>query len=90
MAGKLHITRRFLEREKVLAFLLLVPVALYIVFFIGFPFVMSFLYSISNATVGNREFQIVGLVNFRNVLGDREFRKSLSNTFIFTLVSVVT
>ncbi len=86
--GKLHITRRFLEREKVLSLLLLFPVVLYIVFFIGFPFAMSFLYSISNATVGNPEFQIVGLGNFRNVLGDWEFRKSLANTFIFTFVSV--
>ena len=56
--------KRFLERENVLAPLLLMPVVLYIILFIGFPFVMSFIYSISNVTVGNPNFKIVGLANF--------------------------
>ncbi len=80
--------KHFLERENVLALLLLLPVVLYVVFFVGFPFVMSFVYSISNVTVGNPIFKIVWLKNFAEVLEDREFLRSLINTFIFTFVSV--
>ncbi len=80
--------KRFLGRENVLSLLLLLPVVLYVVFFVGLPFVMSFLYSISNVTVGNPSFKIVGLKNFADILADREFLRSLANTFIFTFVSV--
>ncbi len=79
---------RALERENVLASLLLVPTVLYIVFFVGFPFIMSFVYSISNVTVGNPHFHIVGLRNFVDIIEERVFQKSLVNTFVFTFVSV--
>jgi multiple sugar transport system permease protein len=77
-----------LERENVLAALLLLPVVGYIMLFVGFPFVMSFAYSISNVTVGNPQFKIVGIGNFVELLEDRAFQQSLINTFIFTAVSV--
>ncbi len=80
--------KRFLGRENVLSLLLLMPVVLYVVFFVGVPFVMSFIYSISNVTVGNPSFKIVGLKNFEDIISDREFRTSLINTFVFTFVSV--
>lgn len=80
--------KHLLDREDVLAFVLLLPVVFYLVFFIGFPFVMSFIYSISNVTVGNPEFRIVGLKNFIDLLEDEVFYRSLMNTFIFTFVSV--
>jgi len=79
---------RIIERENILAGLLLLPVVTYIVLFIGFPFVMSFLYSISNVTIGNPEFKLVGMKNFVELLEDQAFRQSLINTFIFTSVSV--
>jgi multiple sugar transport system permease protein len=81
-------TKNILERENVLAGLLLLPVAAYILLFIGFPFVMSFIYSISNVTIGNPEFKIVGMRNFLDLLEDKTFQQSLINTFIFTSVSV--
>jgi multiple sugar transport system permease protein len=80
--------KHLFDREEVLAPLLLMPVVLYVVLFIGFPFVMSFVYSISNVTVGNPDFRIVGLRNFIDILEDRVFQRSLVNTFIFTFVSV--
>jgi multiple sugar transport system permease protein len=79
---------RIIERENILAGLLLLPVVTYIVLFVGFPFVMSFLYSISNVTIGNPEFKIVGMRNFVELLEDQAFQQSLINTFIFTSVSV--
>lgn len=78
----------FFEREDVLAGLLLMPVVVYIALFIGFPFVMSFIYSLSDATIGNPEYRITGINNFIVILEDETFRISLLNTFIFTFVSI--
>ncbi len=80
--------RDILDRESLLAPLLLLPVVLYVLFFVGFPFIMSFLYSFSNITVGNPDFKFVGIGNFTDLIQDRVFLKSLSNTFIFTFVSI--
>lgn len=80
--------RDILDRESVLAPLLLLPVVLYVVFFVGFPFIMSFVYSVSNITVGNPDFKFVGIGNFTDLIQDRIFLKSLANTFIFTFVSI--
>ncbi len=79
---------RLFERESLLAPLMLAPVALYIVLLVGFPFLMAFVYSFSNVTVGNPEFRIVGFGNFSAVLHDPVFRKSLLNTCIFTFASI--
>ncbi|GAB4414261.1 MAG: sugar ABC transporter permease [Thermodesulfovibrionales bacterium] len=80
--------KHLLEREGVLTPLLLLPVVIYVVLLVGFPFIMSFVYSFSNATVGDPEFRIVGIRNFIDVIGDKVFQRSLSNTFIFTFVSI--
>jgi multiple sugar transport system permease protein len=75
------------DRERVLAPLLIAPAILYIVVLVGIPFFMAIYYSLSNATTGSQSLQFVGLSNFQAVLKDPVFRKSLVNTFIFTLVS---
>lgn len=80
--------RDILDRESLLAPLLLLPVVLYVLFFVGFPFIMSFVYSFSNITVGNPDFKFVGIGNFTDLIQDRVFLKSLANTFIFTFVSI--
>jgi len=81
--------RRLLEQEKYLAPALLVPVVAYVVLLVGFPFVMAFVYSVSNVTVGNPDFKFVGMRNFIEVVQDRTFQISLMNTCIFTFVSIV-
>jgi multiple sugar transport system permease protein len=80
--------RGFFDRERVLAPLLLLPVVIYVVFLVGFPFVMAFVYSFSNVTVGNPNFKIIGIKNFVDVIGDTVFQRSLMNTFLFTFVSI--
>jgi multiple sugar transport system permease protein len=55
---------------------------------VGFPFIMAFVYSFSNVTVGNPHFRMIGFANFVSVLGDPVFRKSLLNTCIFTFTSI--
>lgn len=80
--------RYILERENILAPMLLLPVVIYVVLLVGFPFVMAFVYSFSNVTVGNPDYKIVGISNFIDIIGDRVFQRSLGNTFIFTFVSI--
>ncbi len=80
--------RSIFERESILAPVLLAPVALYMLLMVGFPFIMAFVYSFSNVTVGNPHIRIVGFTNFASVLGDPVFRKSLLNTCIFTFTSI--
>jgi multiple sugar transport system permease protein len=75
------------DREQVLAPLLIAPAILYIVVLVGIPFFMAIYYSLSDATTGSQTLHFVGLRNFQAVLKDPVFRKSLVNTFIFTLVS---
>ncbi|UCF01724.1 MAG: sugar ABC transporter permease, partial [Deltaproteobacteria bacterium] len=78
---------RIWDRERVLAPLLIAPAILYIVVLVGAPFFLAIYYSLSNATTGSQSLAFVGLSNFQAVLKDSVFRKSLINTFIFTLVS---
>lgn len=85
---------RFLfERERVLGPLLLLPAIVYILALVGFPLVLAVLYAFSNVNVGDPHIDgtrdLVGLDNFRAVLGDRIFRKALLNTVVFTLISQV-
>ncbi|HEY6838784.1 MAG TPA: sugar ABC transporter permease [Geobacteraceae bacterium] len=80
--------RRLLDREDVLAPLMILPVVMYVLLFVGFPFVMAFVYSVSNVTVGNPNFHFVGFSNFVAILEDAAFRTSLANTCIFTFVSL--
>ncbi|MDH3555678.1 MAG: sugar ABC transporter permease [Deltaproteobacteria bacterium] len=75
------------DRERVLAPLLIAPAILYIVVLVGAPFFLAVYYSLSDATTGSQSLHFVGLSNFQAVLKDPVFRKSLINTFIFTLVS---
>lgn len=80
--------KSFLDKEHLLAPLLLLPVIIYVLLLIGFPFIMAFVYSFSNATVGNPEFKIIGIKNFIDLIGDRVFQKSLFNTVVFTFISI--
>jgi len=75
------------DREGALAKLMIAPAILYIVAMIGVPFVLSILYSLSDATTGDPSIRIVGLRNFAAALKDPVFRLSLRNTVLFTLVS---
>ena len=66
---------------------MLAPAIIYIALLVGFPFLLSIFYSMSDATVGSRALQFVGLENFRRVVASNTFWRSLINTFIFALVS---
>ncbi|WP_115944675.1 carbohydrate ABC transporter permease [Amycolatopsis thermalba] len=81
--------RRMADRDGVLAWAFLVPSILYIVALIGVPFVLAIAFAFSDVSAGDPSFDWVGLRNFEAVLDDPVFWRSLRNTFLFTVVSMV-
>lgn len=66
---------------------LLAPAILYIVLLVGFPFLLSLYYSVSDVTVASRQVHFVGLENFRRIIQSETFWTALRNSIIFTAVS---
>lgn len=89
MATRAVGTRRryLLDNERFLRTLLMSPAVLYIVALVGFPFVLSIIFALSDVTTGSRGFDYVGLDNFRRILQDPVFLRSLRNTFVFALIA---
>jgi multiple sugar transport system permease protein len=79
--------RRVPDDENRLGLWMLAPAVTYITLLVGFPFLLSIYYSLSDATVGSRALHFVGLENFRRILESDTFWRSLSNSLIFTLLS---
>ena len=80
-------SRYLLDREGVLAPLMLLPAVVYILALVGFPLVLAILYAFSDVTVGDQSVDLVGFDNFRATIDNPTFRKALGNTFLFTLAS---
>ena len=61
------------------------PAIVYILALVGVPFLMAFVYAMSDATVASGDLHYVGLENFRSVLQSPTFRRSMVNSFVFTV-----
>jgi multiple sugar transport system permease protein len=72
-----------------LGVLMFTPAVLYILLIIGVPFVLAFLYAFSDIKVGSVGWHFVGLANYRSILQSPTFRRSLFNSFVFTISSQV-
>jgi multiple sugar transport system permease protein len=81
--------RYLLDRDGVLAPLMLLPSVVYILALVAIPFCLAIAYSLSDVTVGDPSFDYVGLRNFRAVLKDPVFRRSLTNSLFITFVTMV-
>ena len=78
------------RRERTLGVLLLAPALAYIVLLVALPFVLAVALSFTNSSAGSLNFSFVGLENFRSVIKNRVFQRSLTNTFVFTFVTQIT
>jgi multiple sugar transport system permease protein len=84
------VRRKYLfDRDGVLAPLMLLPAVVYILALVAIPFFLAIAYSLSDVTVGDPSFDYVGLRNFRAVLDDPVFRRSLTNSLFITAVTMV-
>jgi multiple sugar transport system permease protein len=82
--------RKYLfDRDGVLAPLMLLPSVVYIIALVAIPFFLAIAYSLSDVTVGDPSYDYVGLRNFRAVLDDPVFRRSLTNSLFITAVTMV-
>jgi multiple sugar transport system permease protein len=81
--------RYWLDREGVLAPLLLLPAVVYILALVAVPLALALLYSLSDVTVGDQSLDFVGLRNFQDALANATFRVALQNTVVFTVVSQI-
>jgi len=77
------------DREQALGRVLLAPAFLYVIVLVGVPFVLAVLLSFSAARSGTLSFPWVGLHNFTTIIADSQFRLTLRNTIVFTVISQV-
>lgn len=78
------------DRQKALGWLMLSPAILYILAFVGVPFVLAILLSFSNATVGHpRPDHFVGFANYLRVIHQPQFHTALRNSIFITVVTLL-
>jgi len=80
---------RLADNDGALGGWLLAPAVIYITLLVGFPFLLSMYYSLTDATVGNTTLSFVGLDNFRRIMQSGTFWRAMRNTFVFTLISQI-
>ncbi len=78
-----------LGRQRWLGPAMFLLAILYVVALVGVPFVLAFLYSVGDVKVGSVGYHFVGLANFKSVLQNPTFLRSLRNSFVFTISSQV-
>ncbi len=74
---------RFLESERLLAFVLLAPTVVLLGAFIAYPFITGIWLSLTSTSVG-KVGEFVGVRNFVKAWNDSIFQTTLGNTFFYT------
>jgi multiple sugar transport system permease protein len=77
------------DRPQVLGSVFLAPAILYVLVLVGVPFLLAVYYALSAYTIYNPSYHLVGLRNFIEVVQSEIFRRTLLNTFIFTIGSQI-
>lgn len=78
------------DHDRRLGWTMLSPALLYIVGFIGVPFVLAILLSFSNATVGNPTIHhFVGFHNYAEVIHQPQFITGLVNSLLITFITLI-
>lgn len=77
------------DRPQVLGSAFLAPAILYVLVLVGIPFLLAVYYALSAYTIYNPSYHFVGLRNFIQVMQSETFRRTLLNTFIFTIGSQI-
>lgn len=79
----------WLDQPKVLAWLLLGPAVLYVIAFVGVPFLLAIALSLSDATIGDPDIdKFVGLSNYIAVMHTDAFWLALRNSLIITAATL--
>ncbi|MEM7333326.1 MAG: sugar ABC transporter permease [Chloroflexota bacterium] len=78
-----------LEREGLFGYLLLIPMLVVVLGLIGYPFVLSVYFSLTDKLLAQPDFQFVGLKNYASLLEDPIFIRTLVNTFNYSVTAVI-
>ncbi len=73
--------------DRLLGVALLAPALSYIALLVAVPFLLALVLSVSSSSAGSLDISFVGLRNFRAVVANPVFQRSLKNTFLFTVIS---
>jgi multiple sugar transport system permease protein len=76
-----------LERQGVLASVLIAPAVIFITALVGAPLVLAIVLSFKNATAGSLSGDWVGLEHFRREWSNPSFQDAVWHTFLFTIFS---
>jgi multiple sugar transport system permease protein len=77
------------DREGVLAPLFLLPAVAYIILLVAIPFLLAIAFAFSDVTTGDPSFDWAGFSNFSAIFDDPVFWRSLRNTLVFTVISMI-
>jgi multiple sugar transport system permease protein len=78
-----------LERQSVLASVLISPAVIFIAALVGGPLALSIYLSFTNATAGSLSGKFTGTENFREQWSNQTFQDAAWHTFLFTVLSQV-
>jgi multiple sugar transport system permease protein len=76
-----------LERQRVLASVLISPAVIFITALVAAPLALAVWLSFTNATAGSLSGKYVGTENFRHEWGNKTFQEAVWHTFLFTVIS---
>jgi len=88
-AGQAPTIGELLDRQGLLAYVLLLPGLLILILFIGYPFVTSLWLAVTDQSVSTSVAHFIGLDNFTDELRSQIFLQTVRNTFVYTGVTVV-
>lgn len=77
------------DNEKFLGALMISPAVAYVLALVGYPLILAFAYSLSDISVGSTGYNFVGWATFKSIIEEPEFRTALTNTILFTFVSML-
>ncbi len=74
-----------LDRPKLVGPLFIAPAIFYVLALVALPFLLAIYYSVSAYTIFDPNYRFVGFGNFLDVMKSDIFRRTLVNTFVFTI-----
>ena len=80
------------RKRKIEGFIFIVPAFLYMVVILGYPLIYNFYLSFHNTNIKNFKAgasEFIGIDNYIYLLQDSTFQMVISNTFIFTIGSLI-
>ena len=78
-------SRYLLDRVELIGPLFIAPAIIYVLVLVALPFFLALYYSVSAFTIFDPSYRFVGLSNFLDVIKSDIFRRTLINTFVFTI-----